>query len=329
MNLIQIKISEAREILQAIGIPLGEGELKTELRQNRLALTLLAVADIKPSSQWAEAKIHGDENDYALRTRDIIEFWNKFYRLNLSRGSYDDVRRKNLDYLVEAGLVLRSANDPNASTNSPNRRYAISQASSDLLHRFGESGWEKYVHLFKSKCGDLRKRFERNRQMAMIPVRLPTGQELSLTPGPHNVLQKAIVEEFLPRFAPGSKILYLGDTTRRQIIKDEERLQMLGFPELNHDLLPDVIAYYEKKNWILLIEAVHSSNPISQLRHLNLENLTEMCRAGKVFVSVFQNREQFRRWIVEISWETEVWLVDEPTHMIHFDGEKFLGPHPD
>ena len=327
MTSIQIKISEARTILRAIGIPLGEGELKTELRQDRLALTLLAVADIKPSSKWEEAKIHGDGNGYALRTRDIIGFWNKFYGLNLSPGSYDDVRQKNLVYLVEAGLVLRSAHDPNANTNNPTRRYAVSQIGLDLLHQFGNSEWEECVNRFKSECGELRKRLQRDRQRTMIPVKFPTGQELSLTSGPHNILQKAIVEEFLPRFAPGSEILYLGDTTKKQLFKQEERLQTLGFFDLNHDLLPDVVAYDPEKNWILLIEAVHSSNPISKLRHLDLERLTARCRAGRIFVSVFQNREEFRKWIVEISWETEVWLVDEPSHIIHFDGEKFLGPH--
>ena len=161
----------------------------------------------------------------------------------------------------------------------------------------------------------------------MIPVKFPTGREISLTSGPHNILQKAIVEEFLPRFAPGAEILYLGDTTKKQLFKHEERLQTLGFFDLNRDLLPDVVAYDEKNDWILLIEAVHSSNPIGRLRHLDLERLTARCRAGRVFVSVFQNREEFRKWIVEISWETEVWLVDEPSHLIHFDGEKFLGPH--
>ena len=327
MDSIQIKISEARKILQAIGLPLGEGNLKTELRQDRLALTLLAVADIKPSSKWAEAKIHGDGNNYALRTRDIIGFWNEFYGLQISPGSYDDVRRKNLIYLVEAGLVLPSVNDPDANTNNPTRRYAISQVGADILHWFGKSGWEKCVDQFKAECGDLRKRLQRDRQRAMIPVKLPTGQELSLTTGPHNVLQKAIVEEFLPRFAPNSELLYLGDTIEKQLFKHEERLRALGFSSLDHGLLPDVIAHYPKKNWILLIEAVHSSNPISQLRHLDLERLTEGCQAGRVFVSVFQNREEFRKWIVEISWETEVWLVDEPAHLIHFDGEKFLGPY--
>lgn len=325
MDSIQIKISEARKILQAIGIPLGEGELKTELRQNRLALTLLAVADIKPSSKWMDAKIHDDGNDYALRTRDIINFWNNFYKLDISLSSYDNVRRKNLVYLIEAGLVLRSANDPDANTNDPTRRYAISQAGVDILHRFGESGWEEYVDQFKDRCGDLRQKLQRNRQRTMIPVKLPSKQELFLTPGRHNVLQKAIVEEFLPRFAPSAEILYLGDTTRKRLFIRERLLQEMGFSNLDSSRMPDIIAYFAKKNWLLIIEAVHSSNPISQLRHLDLERLTAGCQTERIFVSVFQNREELRKWLVEISWETEVWLVDEPDHLIHFDGEKFLG----
>ena len=272
-----------------------------------------------------DAKIHDDGNDYALRTRDIINFWNNFYKLDISLSSYDDVRRKNLVYLIEAGLVLRSANDPDANTNDPTRRYAISQAGVDILHRFGESGWEEYVDQFKDKCGDLRQKLQRNRQRTMIPVKLPNKQELFLAPGRHNVLQKAIVEEFLPRFAPSSEILYLGDTTRKRLFIRERLLQEMGFSNLDRSLLPDIIAYFKKKNWLLIIEAVHSSNPISQLRHLDLERLTAGCQTDRIFVSVFQNREEIRKWLVEISWETEVWLVDEPDHLIHFDGEKFLG----
>lgn len=178
---------------------------------------------------------------------------------------------------------------------------------------------------FKDKCGDLRQKLRRNRQRTMIPVKLPNKQELFLAPGRHNVLQKAIVEEFLPRFAPSSEILYLGDTTRKRLFIRERLLQEMGFSNLDRSLLPDIIAYFRKKNWLLIIEAVHSSNSISQLRHLDLERLTAGCQTDRIFVSVFQNREELRKWLVEISWETEVWLVDEPDHLIHFDGEKFLG----
>jgi hypothetical protein len=32
-------------------------------------------------------------------------------------------------------------------------------------------------------------------------------------------------------------------------------------------------------------------------------------------------------YLDKISWETEVWVADSPTHMIHFNGERFLGPY--
>ncbi len=33
--------------------------------------------------------------------------------------------------------------------------------------------------------------------------------------------------------------------------------------------------------------------------------------------------------LAQIAWESEVWIAEEPMHMIHFNGERFLGPYPD
>ena len=35
-----------------------------------------------------------------------------------------------------------------------------------------------------------------------------------------------------------------------------------------------------------------------------------------------------QRFHSAIAWETEVWIADEPDHMIHYNGERFLGPYP-
>ena len=91
--------------------------------------------------------------------------------------------------------------------------------------------------------------------------------------------------------------------------------------------MPDVLAYDEEQEWLFVIEAVHSSNPIDRIRHLALRRLTENATVGCVFVSAFMNMSTFGRFSKSISWETEVWIVDEPDHMIHFDGEQFMGPH--
>ena len=33
-------------------------------------------------------------------------------------------------------------------------------------------------------------------------------------------------------------------------------------------------------------------------------------------------------YLDQLAWETEVWVADSPSHMIHLNGERFLGPYP-
>jgi type II restriction enzyme len=187
--------------------------------------------------------------------------------------------------------------------------------------------WQKLVDAFRAAMGSLEDRMERRRQQRKVPVKLPSGKTLDLSFGPHNDLQKAIIEDFLPRFVPGAEVLYVGDTAKKLVLIEEATLNAIGFFELAHDALPDVVAYDAAHNWLFLIEAVHSANPISKLRHLMLERMTEKCTAPRVYVSVFKDRQSLRDWLLEISWETEVWLVESPDHVIHFDGEKFFAPY--
>jgi type II restriction enzyme len=156
---------------------------------------------------------------------------------------------------------------------------------------------------------------------------LPDGSELKLSPGPHNLIQKSVIEEFLPRFAPRSEVLYIGDTEKKILILKEHTLFNIGVPRPSREMLPDVLAYDAERNWLLVIEAVHSANPIGQIRHKKLKELTRNCTAGCVFVSAFENKRSFRKFSNDISWQTEVWIADDPDHLIHFDGERFLGPY--
>ncbi|OHB66897.1 MAG: hypothetical protein A2Y76_10780 [Planctomycetes bacterium RBG_13_60_9] len=318
------EIEQALSILTVVGVPV---ERMTERRRKRMAMALLALANIRPGDPWERASVWEGDSPWSLTTREMIQFWNRHYGERVSSGSYDDVRGKELKCLALAGLVLPSAGDPDASPNDPRRRYAIRKEASDVLRTFGTEGWDKAVETFCAQMGVLSEEIERARRLARIPVTLPQGHTLSLSPGPHNELQKAVIEEFLPRFAPGSEVLYIGDAHKKSLLADERKLVEFGFTNLAHGILPDVIAYYREKNWLLLIEAVHSSNPVSQLRHIELERLTSRCQVPRVYVSVFSNRKAFRDWVLEISWETEVWLRESPDHLIHFNGAKFLGPH--
>ncbi|MBI2675764.1 MAG: restriction endonuclease [Candidatus Aenigmarchaeota archaeon] len=314
------------EIIKAAGIPADNESPK---RRERMALALLAVANMKPRDSWKSAMVwkEGRQKNWSLTTREIIKFWNKHYEQNISSGSYDDVRRKDLVLLVEAGIVLKSAGNPNASTNNPSRRYAVSEEAQDILKFYGKMGWSEAIRNFRKKFGNLADKLERRREQIKIPVKMPDGRNLELSFGQHNELQKSIIEEFLPRFAPGSVVLYVGDTSNKSLYLDKGGLRKLGFPEIAHDTLPDVVAYIPDKNWIFLVEAVHSSNPISKERHLILERMTKNCSAPIVYVSVFKDRKSMRQWLLDLSWETEVWLAESPEHLIHFDGNNLLEPY--
>lgn len=324
MDPAERKVDEALRLLEAVGFPLAR---KTPKMRRRLARILLSVCNVKPGTPWSRAAVWRDASSWSLRSREIIAFINEHYGEHISPGSYDDIRRKNLDYLVAAKLVLASAGRPNALTNDGTRSYAVNPAAAKLFLQFGRPQWAAAVQSFVGEFGSLSATFERGRGTKKVAVALKPGLNVELLAGPHNELQKAIVEEFLPRFAKGAEVLYIGDAQNKMLHVEPARLKQLGFFEIAHDRLPDVIAYDATKNWLFLIEAVHSANPISSLRHKLLEDAAAGCTAGLIFVSVFKDRPTFAKWVREIDWETEVWLADAPEHMIHFNGDRFLGPH--
>ena len=158
-------------------------------------------------------------------------------------------------------------------------------------------------------------------------MKLADGNQLYLTPGKHNELQIAVIEKFGPRYATDATILYLGDAANKFVIYEREQLEQLGVPITIHDKLPDIILYQEARNWLYLIEAVTSHGPVSHKRRYELEKLLKQCTAQRVYVSAFLNFTEFKRHTPHIAWETEVWIAEIPEHMIHYNGERFLGPH--
>ena len=318
------KIEQALNILRSVGVPVRE---LTKRRKERAALALLAVAHVTPDMPWARAASVFDGGPSPLTTREIIRFWNSHYGQNIADSSYDDVRRKDLLILVEAGLVARSAADPTADINDGRRGYAIPEKPLALLRSYGSESWEGQLLEFRWGVPALKDKLSKAREFKMVPVTLPDGTSYQLSPGPHNEIQKAIIEDFLPRFSRGAQVLYLGDAEQKVLHLDKERLSVLGINELSRELLPDVLAYESERNWLFVIEAVHSSNPIGQLRHLALSRLTRNSTAKSTFISAFATRADFSRFSKDISWETDVWIADDPDHMIHFDGERYLGPY--
>lgn len=316
-------INEALYILCRLGLPLDG---ITDRNKEMMAMCFLAVADVRKSGDWPEAKAH--DGIRALKSREIIQYVNKYFAENISSGSYDDIRRKHLVLLVAAGVVLRSANNPNAARNSPTRGYALDPAHAALIQTFGLNEWEASLEDFLSTRETLTEQLAKARSLEQVPVTLPGGLQLALSPGEHNELHKAVVEKFLPRYGYGAEVLYIGDAADKYLHLDSKRLKALKFFEISHGELPDVIAYSAEKNWLYLIEAVHSFGPISPTRLHELQKLTRKCTAEIIYLTAFQDRVAFRKFAPQIAWETEVWIADDPDHLIHFDGQRFLGPYP-
>jgi len=311
-------VEETLVILAAIGIPLDS---LTTRRREKMAKAFLSVAGMKPGMSWSEAR-----SDNRLRSRDIIRWMNENLGEDISSGSYDDIRRKDLLLPVEVGIVVRSATNETAATNDGTRTYALSVETAALLHTFATPPWQEFLADFLRERTTIADQLKRLRQSMMIPVTLD-GEQIFFGPGEHNKLQKAIIEQFLPRFGNSSEVLYVGDTEDKLLFRRDLKLRELGFFELSHDKLPDIVAWSATKNWLFLIEAVYSANPITELRKRTLDALTQSCTSDIVYVSAFLDRTTFRKFAKDIAWETEVWIAESPDHLIHFNGDKFLGPH--
>ena len=108
---------------------------------------------------------------------------------------------------------------------------------------------------------------------------------------------------------------------------DETALEKLGITVGSRGKMPDVAIYYPKKDWVLLIEAVTSHGPVDSKRRDELSDLFKNVRGQLVYITAFPTRAEMTRYLNEISWETEVWVAEAPTHLIHFNGMRFLGPY--
>jgi hypothetical protein len=318
---VQRLINEALDMLNAFGIPMTE----TGRRRECMAMAFIAVAGVTPGARWADTEDF--EQDRALKSRDIIDFRNKHLGENGSSGSYDDVRRRDLKPLTAAGIVVNSL--PGSAHNAPNRGYALHPEFARAARSYGGKEWEASLARVLENYETLREQLSVERDMQRVPIRLASGVTLDFGPGVHNELQRAIVEEFLPRYGHGAEVLYIGDAEDKDAHYDAERLRELGFFDLDHEELPDVVAFAEEKGWLFVVEAVASSGPVDAFRHAALRALLDgvQCK-GVVYVTAFRDRGKvFKQYVPDIAWETEVWVASEPDHLIHFDGERFLGPY--
>ncbi|HUG19888.1 MAG TPA: BsuBI/PstI family type II restriction endonuclease [Planctomycetaceae bacterium] len=309
------KRDDALQILKSLGLP-------KQQQNERSSLTLLALAGLKEVDLWKNVKRP------LLRIWDIMSWMRDHYEKDYAANSRETIRRQTIHQFEQARLVDRNPDDPSRPTNSGDTVYQLTEEAAEVLKRFGERDFAKSCAAFIQNHGSLTESYERCRNMVKVPVILPDGSTVELSAGIHNELQRSIIEEFAPRFAPGSFVLYLGDTADKILVIDSERLANLNIPVMSHDKLPDVVLYDRDRNWIFMIEAVTSHGPVSAKRHSELESLLGTCSAGRVYVTAFPDFATFKKYASEIVWESEVWISESHDHMIHFNGDRFLGPYP-
>jgi len=302
------KINEARELLKMLGMP------KTQ-QADICCYVLLAMAGIKPDTLWEDA---GNE---WIRIHDIIQFANTYYGSTYAENSRETFRKQALHHFRNAALV----EDNGKATNSPNYRYRLTEETLQMVRTFQTSEWQKSVSRFLEYHEKLVDMYASKKKMTMMPVRI-NGADFQFSIGRHNELQKAIIQEFAPRFAPNSECLYVGDTIEKDLVKNVDKLKELGFEITLHDKMPDVVLYREDKDWIYFVESVTSVGPMDAKRILEITEMTKSVAAGKIFVTAFLDFKTYKRFSENLAWETEVWIAEMPEHMIHLNGDKFLGP---
>ena len=316
------KIEEAKQILEALGLPKRQ-------QNDRSALTLLALCNLNKKDKWNKAKqvsmsVVGNKEN--ARYEGIMRFIAEHYEKQYAENSRETFRRQTLHQFVQAAVANHNPENPKLPTNSKDNHYRLTVEALQVIKSFGTKRWKKEVDNFSKNAGSLREKYASQRELRKIPLKLADGTVLKFSPGKHNEVQIAIIKEFAPRFAPGSELLYVGDTAKKDLYMDTKGLAKLGIPIDQHSKLPDVVLFDRKRNWLFLIEAVTSHGPVSPKRIIELEKLLKNCKVGKVYVTAFPDLKEFKRHTNEIAWETEVWLVEIPDHMIHFNGDKFLGP---
>jgi type II restriction enzyme len=308
------RVEDARIILESLGFD-------AERSNERSALVLLSLLHLSPNDLWQDAQAA------LLGTRAIMDWIRDAYGVAYAPNTRETIRRFTLHQFVDAGLVVENPDDPSRPVNSPKWRYQVRAEPLTVIRAHDSDGYDRLLYDYLRAAPGLVAQYASERQMARIPVVLPAGSPVALSPGGQNALIKDMIDDFCAYYAPGGRVLYVGDADEKWAVFREDDLISLGVTVDRHGKMPDLVVYLPGKNWLLLLEAAASHGPVDGQRHSELSAMFSGSTAGLVYVSCFPSRAVMRKYLTQIAWETEVWCADDPTHLIHFNGERFLGPY--
>ena len=308
------KVGEAIDVLLQFGLPRAH-------LNDRTAYCLLALLNLTEETPWSKAA------DPLVGITPMMDFARSNYAAEYAPNTRETFRRFSMHQMVQAGIALYNPDKPDRPTNSPKAVYQISPAALQVVKAYKTRTWRRKLAAFKKSVSTLVEQYAQERQMDMVQVRVRDGLAVSLSPGKHNELIRLIIEDMAPRFMPGATLVYIGDTGGKWGFFDKELAAQLGLNVEEHGKMPDVVLWYEDKNWLVLVESVTSHGPVDSKRHIELKTLFASTSADSVYISAFPDKRTFARFASDVAWETEVWVADNPTHMVHFNGSRFLGPY--
>lgn len=308
-------VQESQEILRAF-------EFDRKRTNETSARTLLALAGLDESSTWADA------TNERMGVRYILDWMRGPLRHPIAENSRETIRRFVLHQFVDAGFCLYNDDDPAQPTNSSKNNYRLNPEALLTIKLYGTPDFVPAVEEYLAEVGSLTAKYQAARDLARIPVTTPTGEVFTLKGGGQNILIKEMVENFCAYFVPGGEILYVGDADDKLATFERDRLASLGVVVDEHGKMPDLVVYQASSNWLFLMEAASTHGPVDHIRYSELSRMFADSSAGIIYVSCFPNRSVMRRFLADLAWETEVWLASDPTHMIHLNGDRFLGPYP-
>ncbi|MDR0934140.1 MAG: hypothetical protein LBM56_03520 [Burkholderiaceae bacterium] len=307
-------IKSAENIIRLLGLPRAQ-------QNERSALCLLALLNLVPGKEWAKAE------SPLIGITPIMDWVREHYGKDYAPNTRETFRRQTMHQFCDAGIAVYNPDKPDRPINSPHTVYQIEPVALALLQTFGKRAWKNNLAAYLAQRETLIAQYAMQREQYRVPVEIAPGQKITLSPGAHSELIRDVVETFAPQFAPGCKLVYAGDTGDKWGYFDAELLAKLGVTVESHGKMPDVVLYDAARNWLLLVESVTSHGPVDGKRHTELAKLFTHTTAGLVYVTAFPDKAVMSRYLGEIAWETEVWVADSPTHLIHFNGDRFLGPY--
>jgi hypothetical protein len=306
------KLDETADILRQLCLPpRTTGKLG--------CLTLLALMGLREQDKWESAS-----RKLMTVRKDIMQFMADSYGVEYKENTRESVRKNALRPFLQVHLVERNPDDPQRAVNSANTCYALTETALSLVRRYGSPVWPRKLNEFLA-ASPMQERIRSQRKIRSgVPLSIAEGVELVLTPGAHNELQAAIIEDFRALFLPHSHLLYVGDASSRDAYRDNAGLDRIGLFLGTQTLLPDVILFDEQENLVCFVEAVTSSGAITDTRLGEFELMLRNHKGTKLYITAFPSFKELKRFMGELAWETEVWLADRPDHLIHFNGDHFL-----